>query len=203
VTRLAVPLLLLFALPIRAADPPPQPFVEVHDFTIPAPPADQAQIVFLEPINKIQGMFPVGIFVIDGEERRLVNVSSWRSKSLINLPPGKHMLLSAHVGHLMEANVEAGKRYYVLLRFIYANGLQLRPIRPSGNSEYRVDGPHFPKWIKQTNRFVQMSPDAAAYFETYKAGVDQALQRAMEKWQEKTADEKAELTLNADDAVPL
>lgn len=199
----AFSLFLLLPLTVRAADPPPQPFVEVPDFTLPAPPADQAQIVFLEPINKIQGLFPVGIFVLEGEQRRLVNVSSWRSKSVINLPPGKHLLLSAHGGHLLEANVAAGQRYYVLLRFIYANGLQLRPIRPSGSSEYRVNGPHFPKWIKATNRFVQPSPDAEAYFETFKAGVEQAHKKALENWQAKSPAEIAELTLNVEDAVPL
>jgi hypothetical protein len=202
-SRLAISLFLLLPLMVRAADPPPQPFVVVPDYTIPAPPADQAQIVFLEPINKIQGMFPAGIFVIDGDQRRLLNVTSWRSKSVANLPPGKHLLLSSHVGHLMEANVEAGKRYYVLMRFIYANGLQLRPIRPSGTSEYRVNGPHFPKWMKQTERFVQMSPDAETYFTTFKGAVDQAQKKALENWQAKTPAEIAELTLNVEDAVPL
>jgi len=195
--------LLLLPPSVHAKDPPPQPFVEVPDYTIPAPPEDQAQIVFLEPINKIQGMFPVGIFVVEGGQRRLINVSSWRSKSVANLPPGKHLLYSAHGGHFMEANVAAGKRYYVLLRFIYAHGLQLRPVRPSGDSEYRVNGPHFPKWMKQTNRFVKMSPDAEAQFDVNKAFVDQAQQKALENWQAKTPAEIAELTLNVEDAVPL
>ena len=101
-------------------------------------------------------------------------MSSWRSKSVITLAPGKHMLMSAHGGHYMEANVEAGKRYYVLLRFIYANGLQLRPLRATGTSEYRVNGPDFPKWMKATNRFVEKSPDAEGYFDSFKEGVDQA-----------------------------
>ena len=195
--------LLLLPFTVQAAEPPPPPFVEVPDFTIPAPPEDQAQIVFLEPINKIQGLFPVGIFTIDGEQRRLINVSSWRSKSVAHLPPGKHLLYSSHGGHFMEANVAAGKRYYVLLRFIYAHGLQLRPVRPSGNSEYRVNGPHFPKWIKQTNRFVKMSPDAEAYFGAANAAVDQVQQKAFEKWRAKTPEEIAELTLNVEDAVAL
>lgn len=195
-------LILVVALPLaaQAANPPPPPFVEVPDFTIPPPSADQAQLIFLEPINKIQGMFPVGIFRIEGEQRTLLNVSSWRSKSVINLPPGKHLLMSAHGGHYMEANVEAGKRYYVLLRFIYANGLQLRPLRASGTSEYRVNGPDFPKWMKATNRFVEKSADAEAYFG---AGVDQIQQKGLENWHAKTAAEVAELTLNVEDAVPL
>lgn len=201
--HIATLLCLLFSLTARAADAPPQPFIEVPDATIPAPSADQAQIVFLEPINKIQGMFPAGVFLIDGEKRTLVNVTSWRSKSVINLPPGKHLLFSSHVGHFMEANVAAGKRYYVLMRFIYGNGLQLRPIRPSGSSPYRVDGPDFSKWMKATNRFLKMSADAGAYFDLFKEAVDQAQKNALENWQAKTPAEIAELTLNEEDAIPL
>ena len=198
--HLTLVLILVMPVAAHAADPPPPPFVEVPNFTIPPPPADQAQIIFLEPINKIQGLFPIGIFEIEGDQRKLINVSSWRSKSVITLAPGKHMLMSAPVGHYMEANVEAGKRYYVLLRFIYANGMQLRPIRASGTSEYRVNGPDFLKWMKATNRFVQKSPDAETYFG---AGVDPAQTKGLENWQAKSAEEAAELTLNVDDAVPL
>ena len=201
---LACALLLVLPLASFAKDPPPPPFVEVPNYSIPAPPADQAQIVFLEPINKIQGLFPVGIFKIDGEtQRTLLNVSSWRSKSVITLPPGKHMLASGHGWHYLEANVEAGKRYYVLLRFIYGNGMQLRPIRASGTSEYRVNGPDFPKWMKATNRFVEKSADAQAYFDAFKEGMDQAQLKGLETWQSKSAAEAAELTLNVEDAVPL
>jgi hypothetical protein len=48
-----------------------------------------------------------------------------------------------------------------------------------------------------------MSPDAEAYFGTFKGAVDQALQKAQENWQAKTPAEIAELTLNVEDAVPL
>ncbi len=201
--RLTLVLALVLPLVVRAADPPPPPFVEVPNFSIPAPPADQAQIVFLEPINKIQGMFPVGIYRIEGEQLTLLNVSSWRSKSVITLPPGKHMLASAFGWHYMEAYVEAGKRYYVLLRFIYGNGLQLRPIRASGTSEYRINSPDFQKWLKATDRFVQKSADADAYFTAFGDRWNAARLKGLENWQAKTAAEVAELTLNTDDAVPL
>src|SRR3954465_12105172 len=120
--------------------------------SVSAPPADQAQIVFVEPINKIQGLFPVAIYELDGDNRTLLAVSWWKGKTVALLPPGKHMLFATPggLGHVMEANVEAGKRYYVLLRFIYANGFQMRPLRTSGNSDYRTTSPDFAKWIKET-----------------------------------------------------
>jgi hypothetical protein len=188
-----------------AAKEKPKPVVmESPNYVLAAPPSDQAQLVFVEPINKIQGLFPIAIYELIGEQRSLLAVSWWKGKTVVLLPPGKHMLFATPggLGHVMEANVEAGKRYYVLLRFIYANGMQMRPIRTSGASPYRTTSPDFPKWLKET-RWVEKTPDAEAFFagEKVSAAIDQGLQAAMNNWQSKTAAEAAELTLVPGDAV--
>jgi hypothetical protein len=183
----------------------PKPVVaEVPNYVLAAPPADQAQLVFVEPINKIQGLFPIAIYEIDGTQRALRAVSWWKGKTVVLLPPGKHVLFATPggLGHVMEANVEAGKRYYVLLRFIYANGMQMRPIRTSGDSPYRTTSPEFAKWLKET-RWVEMTPDAEAFFSAEKVSgmIDTGLQTALDNWQAKTAAEAAELTLTPADAA--
>jgi hypothetical protein len=173
---------------------------------LPPPPADKAQIVLIEPINKIQGLFPVAHYVLNGTERKMVAVSAWRSKTVFNLEPGKHMLMATQgaLGHPMEANVEAGKRYYVLVRFIYAQGMQLRPLRTSGESPYRTNIPDFAEWWKIT-RYVEMTPAAVPTFESERSKpmIDAAQAAMMVKWQEKTDAQRAELTLNTTDAIPL
>ena len=187
-----------------AREKPKPAVVESPVQSVAAPPADQAQIIFVEPINKIQGLFPIAIYELDGDRRTMLAVSWWKGKTVALLPPGKHVLFATPggLGHIMEANVEAGKRYYVLLRFIYANGFQMRPLRTSGNSEYRITSPDFPKWIKET-RWVEKTPDAETYFgaERVQAAMNTGQQTAMNNWQAKTAAEAAELTLNPDDAV--
>ncbi|HTU64853.1 MAG TPA: hypothetical protein VMF52_02790 [Steroidobacteraceae bacterium] len=184
-----------------AKEKPKPTVVEVPDYVLAPPPADQAQIVFVEPINKIQGMFPVGLFEIVDDKRTLLGMSWWKGKTVVLLPPGKH-LLYASPNHMMEANVEAGKRYYVLLRFIYANGFQMRPLRTSGTSEYRTTGPEFAKWLKET-RWVEKTPEADVMFADSKTSemYDKLQATAMNNWQAKTAAEAAELTLNPEDAV--
>jgi hypothetical protein len=198
--------LLLIAVALAAtgvvAKEKPKPWVvESPDYVLAAPPGDQAQIVFVEPINKIQGLFPIAIFDVTDNRHSLLAVSWWRGKTVALLTPGKH-LLYANPNHIMEANVEAGKRYYVLLRFIYANGMQLRPIRTSGASPYRTTSPDFAKWLKET-RWVEKTPEADVVLAeaTYDAAKDAGLQTAMNNWQAKTSTEAAELTLNPDDAV--
>ena len=180
----------------------PKPWVaESPDYVLAAPPADQAQIVFVEPINKIQGMFPIAIFDVTDDRHSLLAVSWWKAKTVALLPPGKH-LLYASPNHIMEANVEAGKRYYVLLRFIYANGMQLRPIRTSGDSPYRTTSPDFAKWLKDA-RWVEKTAEADLVLAeaTYDRDKDTGLQTAMNNWQAKSSAEAAELTLNPNDAV--
>ena len=157
-----------------------------------------------EEINKIQGLFPIAIYELNGDNRTMLAVSWWKGKTVALLPPGKHVLFATPggLGHIMEANVEAGKRYYVLLRFIYANGFQMRPLRTSGDSEYRTTSPDFAKWIKET-RWVEKTADAEAFFaaERIQAAMNTGQQNALNNWQAKTAAEAAELTLNPADAT--
>jgi hypothetical protein len=194
----------LAAMAAGAKEKPKPVVAESPNYVLAAPPADQAQIVFVEPINKIQGLFPIAIYDLTGEQRSLIAVSWWKGKTAVLVPPGKHMLFATPggIGHVMEANVEAGKRYYVLLRFIYANGMQLRPIRTGGDSPYRITSPDFAKWLKET-RWVEKTPEAEAFFsqEKISAAIDTGLQAALSNWQSKTAAEAAELTLNPGDAV--
>lgn len=203
--RLTLALAALLAVAGCASEPPPPPqFVESASQTLPPPPADKAQIVFLEPINSIQGMFPVGIFEVEGDAKRtLLATTGAHSKAIVNLAPGQHMLMAnpSGIAHFMDAKVEAGKRYYVLLRFIYANGFQMRPLRPEGPSDYTVKNKDFPEWISST-RFVTKTAYSDTFFsEKQKDAVAKSQAAGWKAWQEKTAQERAELTLNPQDAV--
>jgi hypothetical protein len=184
----------------------PQPhFIVSVQQIIAAPPADKAQIIILHPANTIQGTFPVSIFEIKENQRTMLATIGTNSKAVIMLPPGQHMLMASHFGgstHLMQANVEAGKRYYVLSRFIYANGFQLRPLRAtSDNSNYSVQNRNFKTWMNST-QVVNMTPESSSFYETIaKKRADKNQADALNKWTLKTPQERAELTLSPEDAV--
>lgn len=183
----------------------PKPLiVEAVDQALPPPPVDAAQIVFLEPINKIQGLFPVGIFAVEGEQRRLLAVSGHHSKAVVNLPPGHHTLMANHSGmiaHFLDADVEAGKRYYVLLRFIYAHGFQMRPVRADGSTDYSVKAKDFSAWNAKT-KVMDTTPEGRVHFEeTIKESIDKSYAKGWAAWQGKTLGQRAELTLRVEDAV--
>jgi hypothetical protein len=204
-SRVLVLFTLALALAGCATEPPKPHFVESPNQTLAPPPPDKAQIVFLEPINSIQGMFPVGLFEVDGDQRTLLATTGAHSKVAVLFTPGRHVLManqSGMVSHFLEANVEAGKRYYVLLRFIYANGFQLRPLRASGTSTYAVTAKDFPTWVAET-RFVDKTPESDAFFTQYKDNVDKSQAVGWKNWLAKTPQERAELTLTPQDAVAI
>jgi hypothetical protein len=185
-----------------ASGPPPAPLlVDAKNQTLAPPPADKAQIVFLEPVNAIQGIFPTGVFELDGNDRKLLAIVSSHGKTAQLVAPGHHVFMAyAGTSHVMEADVEAGKRYYVLLRFIYANGLQLRPIRAVAGSDYSVANKDFAEWTSITH-FVEKTAAGDEFYAKSSKSVDKSQADALAGWQKKTPKERAELTLDKGDAI--
>lgn len=192
--------LLLASLGGCASEPVAPFFVEAPAQTLPPPPADQAQIVFLEPINSIQGHFPVGLYEVNGSTRTHLAITGSHSKAVLNFTPGRHMLMAVTgvKAHFLEANVEAGKRYYVLVRFVYGNGFQLRPVRTDGSSDYSILNKDFPNWISGTKQVV-MTAEGEEGFK--RANIAKFHDEGWQTWMEKSPQQRAELTLNPTDAV--
>lgn len=186
-----------------ASGPPPAPLFADANVTLTPPPADKAQIIFLEPINAIQGAFPVGVYEVNGTERTLLAELASHTKSVQLFAPGHHVFASNFGGgpaHIMEADLVAGKRYYVLMRFIYAQGMQLRPIRPTGPSDFSVTNKEFPEWVSIT-RFVEKTAAADEYDKKNSAALAKSQADGLAEWAKKNAAQRAELTLGAGDAV--
>jgi hypothetical protein len=186
-----------------ASGPPPAPLFADSSAALMPPPADKAQIIFLDPINAIQGAFPVGLYEVNGSERTLLAELASHTKSVQLVTPGHHVFASNQGGgsaHIMEADVAAGKRYYVLLRFIYAQGMQLRPIRPTGPSDFSVANKDFPEWMSITH-FVEKTAAADEHDKKYGTSFANAQADGLADWKKKTAAQRAELTLNVGDAI--
>jgi len=194
---------LLILLSGCASGPPVVYFTENPDQTLSLPSPDKAQVIFLEPINSIQGLFPVGLFEVNGSEHTHIATTGAHSKVALEFTPGQHQIMANHSGmkaHIMKMNVEAGKRYYVLLRFVYGNGFQLRPLRLSGSSDYTVQNKKFDGWNEKTS-FVEQTPESVAFFERIKDRVDRSQAAGLKSWGRKSAEQQAELTLNLEDGV--
>jgi hypothetical protein len=186
-----------------ATVPPPPPFTApVADQTLPPPPPDKAQIVFIQAFKPIGIEQFTGIFEVRDTDRELLGGLTSRSRFVKVVAPGPHLFMSNGFGaSFLRANVEAGKRYYVLSRFVAYVGYQLRPMRRSGPSDYNITIPDFQTWASLP--LVDATPAGANFFVTQQTMFDRNYSAGWNSWQRKTDAERSELTLNPEDGAAL
>jgi len=169
-----------------------------------AVPAEKSQLIFLNPSNSIAGAFFSEVYSLEGSQRELLGMAGSKMKIVVDVEPGDHMFM-ARTGlrsHFMKAQgLEAGKRYYVLMRFIYGAGMQLRPIRNGGGSDYSSSNTDFESW-KSSTKIVELLPTSKKYVEeNFKKYVEESYKKYWQEWQEKSDVQRVELTLTAKDAL--
>jgi len=167
---------------------------------LPPVPQDAAQIVFLKPSKGLVTW--AGVLELVGDRRQLLGVMYARARLVTTVAPGKHRFMSWDKAgaHFLEAEVEAGKRYFVLLRFIYGAGNQLRPIRPNGRSDYDMTNPEFAEWLADTSQ-KPARPEQLRFFRKKDARVAAVQALGWERWLRKNDDERAQLTLRPEDGL--
>jgi hypothetical protein len=191
--------LLLLAACVAA---PPTFFTAASDQTLPPPPADRAQVVFLHPGGGLIALFG-HVFELNGEQRQYIGTLGAKTKLVYPVAPGHHVFMSNSVGfgHILEADLEPGKRYYVLLRYVHGRGQQLRPIRNAGGDpQFTTGNPQFRPWLAES-QVIHPTAEAEAWQTQYKSFHDDAYARGWKEWQEKRPDQRAELTVNREDSV--
>lgn len=170
---------------------------------LPPVSADKAQIVFVKPGGGMWAGLPVGVLEIVGEKRDLIGVLSQSERVTYDVSPGKHRFMShitPAVVHFLDAEVEAGKRYVVLVRFLYGNGFQLRPIRPGEQGDFSTSNPDFAEWLSDTGAADPKHAKVRWYLrKDDKVAKHQA--RFQPYWERKTDAERGELTLRVQDAL--
>ena len=137
--------IMLFAVLAGCASKPLPPvplFTFVEPYVSPTP--DMAQIVFLSPADAPTPADTNALYELEGDRRTLVAALAAHTGSFNQVKPGHHVFMTyGHAGHLLEADVEGGARYYVLLRSDGKGELTPLPMRmtegrPHLESERRV-----------------------------------------------------------------
>jgi hypothetical protein len=181
----------------------PTLFAPTSEQTVPPPHSASAQIVFLSPGNPFSMLGHV--YEVQGGRKELLGTLGPKTKMVVDVEPGRHLFMSNSVGfgHFLQANVERGKRYYVLLRYVHGRGLQLRPVRNSGGDpEFTASNPKFREWLTET-QIVSKTAETDAWHEKYKSFGDEAQAKGWIEWKEKRPDQRAELTLNPEDSISV
>jgi len=175
--------------------------------SLPAVPADKAQIVFVDPANGIANAFPPAVYdVTPGQPRAFLVKMGAHVNAPTVIEPGHHLLMvrTGVVTQFLDATIEAGHRYYVLVRFIYGHGFQLRPLQPGlpATSEYSTANPKFKDWLgdaewrTHSDEYPQGTDPAK-----FASRLDEHQAAGLAEWNAKSPEQKAELTLTPADAV--
>jgi hypothetical protein len=174
-------------------------FTLVEPFVPPTP--DMAQIVFLSPDDAPTLADTNALYELDGDRRVLVAALAAHTGSFDQVKPGHHVFMTyGRSGHLLEANVEGGARYYVLLRSDGKSELTPLPIRMTEDSPISSRSPESGQWIV-SSQMVEKTAAADIWFAAKSDRVDAAQAAALSAWQGKTTQERAALTLQIEDAV--
>jgi hypothetical protein len=198
--RLASVVLLAILLGCASKPIPPVPlFTEVDPYVPPTP--DMAQVVFLSPGDAPSLADTNALYELDGGHRVLVAALAAHTGAFVQIKPGHHVFMTyGRAGHLLEANVEGGARYYVLLRSDGKSELTPLPVRMTEDAAISNRSAESGQWL-MASRMVEKTPAADAWFAARSAQVESAQAATLSAWQRKTAQERAALTLERDDAM--
>ena len=175
------------------------------DATGPTPTAtaDKALVVFMRPSN-LGGMIQSSVYRTEGSGNELIGIVSANTKTAYLAEPGEHLfMVVAENADFVNATVEAGKTYYVLVSprmGVWKARFSLLPIHNDPAAKYSLNSAEFLEWQRDT-RWVEKSPAADAWYVSHEADIAAKQADYMQKWNEASAEQKAELTLHAKDGV--
>jgi hypothetical protein len=159
------------------------------------PPPDKAQIIFFVPGNLPVASSANGLFDLAGTRPSLIGVLAAHTGSIQMVSPGHHIFMTyGRVAHLMEADLRAGARYFVVMRYAGPGGLQPMPVRATEHDAVTM-------WTFDFD-LVGKTPLADEWFAKMSPRVSAALTTALSAWRQKSDAERAALTLNSEDADP-
>lgn len=166
---------------------------------IPRPAPGKAQIVFLRPSDYFPEMASL-LYEVGADKDTFIAPIGGVNKVVYDVAPGQRLFMSNNgvMAHFLKADLEAGKRYFVLVRPIHGYGFQLRPLRKNGTTDYNTSVREFPAWLAETTR-VEASDSAAATISRAQSGFDKTKATGLAEWQTKSASQISELTLTRED----
>ncbi|MCF6299721.1 MAG: hypothetical protein L3J52_01145 [Proteobacteria bacterium] len=129
-----------------------------------------------------------------------------RNKTKINYKTsaGKHtFMVVSEAADFMHAEIVEGKTYYSIITprmGAWKARFSIRPVRNDGTTEFHTENKRFKKILKKTKP-VKPTKKSQAWYQKHKDSVEKKRAKYWIKWQEKSAEDIVERTLNPDDGV--
>ena len=169
----------------------------------PRPEPGKALVVFLRP-SFVGGAIASTVYDAPDGGDTFLGALGHKDKLAVQMAPGVHRLMViAENADFLDATLEAGKTYYVLIRSrpgVWKARFSLLPLHNRADAEYSVLGEDFASWNAACS-FVQKTGAADAWYAEHKASVDEKKAGYLEKWNRMAAADRAVLVLHPEDGV--
>ncbi|KGI76615.1 hypothetical protein LF63_0114965 [Oleiagrimonas soli] len=169
----------------------------------PTPAPGKALVVFMRP-SSFGGAIQSSVYDTGKQGDDFIGIVSAKTKLAYQADPGTHLfMVVAENGDFMNATLDAGKTYYVLVAprmGVFKARFSLLPIHNDPAAKYSLQSERFQSWQHETS-FVIKTPAADQWYTAHEADVNAKQAKYMQKWNRASAEQKAELTLHAADGL--
>jgi hypothetical protein len=169
----------------------------------PVPEEGKAMVVFMRP-SSYGGLIAASVYVAPDSETRFLGVIRPKQKVAVQMEPGTHrFMVIAENADFLDASLEAGKTYYVLISprmGVWKARFSLFPLHKTGSDEYNLQSADFKEWVAKTE-YVEIAPAGQRWYDENKTGIDKKKADFLVKWNKMAPKDRAELVLHAEDGV--
>jgi hypothetical protein len=169
----------------------------------PKPEAGKALVVFVR-VSAVGSMISSSVYDAPDGDTRFIGIVQRGNKVAYQAEPGAHrFMVIAENADFMDATLEAGKTYYVLVSprmGVWKARFSLLPVHNDPAAEESVQSAEFKKWMAKSS-FVEATESNLAWYEKSKGNVEEKKADYLKKWNVMLPADKAELTLKAEDGV--
>ncbi len=168
-----------------------------------AVPPDDATVVFLRP-SSFGGAIQSSVYDVTGGITTFGGIVSAKTQVSMHVPAGEHLLMViAENADFLDATLAPGKTYYVLVKprmGMWKARFSLIPIHNDPAAKYNLQSKEFANW-KSASIPVGKTPAADAWYQQHREDIEAKRLDYMKKWDRMAPQDKAVLTLHAQDGV--
>ena len=169
----------------------------------PTPEEGKALVIFLRS-TFVGSAISASVYDAPDNETKFIGIIQNKQRVAHQAEPGVHrFMVIAENADFMDATLEAGKTYYVLVSprmGVWKARFSLLPIHSDPAIEHNVHSADFKKWMAST-QLVEVTDKNIAWYERTKANIEEKKADYLKKWNAMLPADKAELTIKAEDGV--
>jgi len=169
----------------------------------PVPEEGKALVVFMRSSFVGSGI-SASVYDAPDAETKFIGIIQNKQKVAYQAEPGVHrFMVIAENADFVDATLEAGKTYYILVSprmGAWKARFSLLPIHPDAKAEYSTQSADFKKWMANTN-VVEATESNVRWYENNKASIEEKKADYLRKWTVMLPVDKAVLTIHPEDGV--